>query len=204
MKKGYLRAAAGILACTFILQSPADNTVFALSKANEAAHKAFKTTLKNSKKQFFEGTKEKLRYAYADVDGDKIDELIISPGFGYYGEGVFDYKSGKVKEAAVVGQGTFTIFYPTNKVISVKNSGHMGILNDYYYKQNSKTGVYKVVAHIEKVYADDDIEYKKAPVKTTYYKNDKKVSKATFVSYAKSLKKDSTVLTRKKLKWHKY
>ena len=54
------------------------------------------------------------------------------------------------KTVAVVGQGTFTRFYRKNKIITIKNSGHMGVLYDYYMKYSSSSHKYKIVAYAQK------------------------------------------------------
>ena len=204
-KRKFLRVIAGIVLFTLSMQVPCDRTVYAITKENRTAHIELKKTLKEMKKQFFgDEITATLPYAFKDVDGDKIDELLIKPGFGYYTEGIYDYKNGKVVEAAVTGQGEFSIFYTTNKLIYIHNSGHMGVLYDYYYKQNKKTNQYKCVAYIEKEYAQDDYAYEKAPVKVTYYKGEKEVTKTEYTKYVKALKKDSKSIRNAKIKWSEY
>lgn len=204
-KRSYIRVIAFIALLTICFQVPCDRTVYAITKENRTAHIELKKTLKKMKAQFCDDEFNKtLPYVFKDVDGDKIDELLIMPGFGYYTEGIFDYKNGKVVEAATVGQGEFTTFYTTNKVIYIHNSGHMGVLYDYYYKQNTKTNKYTCVAYVEKEYAQDDYEYAKAPVKVTYYKRDKVVTKTEYTKYVKALKKNSKIMRGSKIKWSEY
>mgnify|MGYP004560085197 CR=1 FL=1 len=173
----------------------------AMSAANKKAHKAFGTQLKKDKKQFRNSFyNAKLKYAYADIDGDKVDELITEPGYGYCTQIIYDYQNGKVKQVAIASQGTFTTYYPKHKVIFIKKSGHMGYLADHYFKQSKKT--YNLVADVGYEYKTFD--YSKKPSYTTYAVNNKVVSKKTYTSYTKSLVKGEKGKSFKSLKWKKY
>lgn len=205
MKLNYRKSVAVILLAALAFQMPGSSTVGAMSKANKTAHKEYKKALADIKASFYSPEEnETLPYAFIDVDGDKIDEMIIQPGFGFYTEGIYDYIGGKVVQTTSVGQGGFTKFYTTNKVIFIANSGHMGVLSDFYLKFNKKTKQYDYVAYVDKEYAQDDYDYSKPPVKVTYYVKDKKVSKATYTKYVKKLKKGSKVRGVSKLKWYEW
>lgn len=128
------------LVMLFTVPTPA----YAMSARNKKAHKALTTQLKKDKRRYC--SYGKLKYVYADIDGDHVDELITVPGYGYLTQAIYDYQNGKVKTVAVVGQGTFTRFYRKNKIITIKNSGHMGVLYDYYMKYSSSSHKYKTVA----------------------------------------------------------
>lgn len=82
----------------------------AASSKNKKAHKAYQKQLKKDKKKYRSG-KEKLKYAYKDLNGDGIDELITEPDFGACSQIIYTYKGGKVKKLIEVGQGEFTQYY---------------------------------------------------------------------------------------------
>lgn len=172
----------------------------AMSTANKKAHKAFTSQLKKDKKQYCNFARTKLQYAYADIDGDKVDELITVPGYGYLYQAIYDYKSGKIKSIAGVGQGSFTKYYPKKKVIYINKSGHMGVLCDFYLKPVK--GVYKAVAYAKYDYGSRS--YSQKPEKTTYYVNDKVVSKKSYTAYVKKIIKGENGKTFKSLKWKTY
>lgn len=172
----------------------------AMSSANKKARKAFAKQLKKDKKEFCIGS-SKLDYAYVDVDGDKVDELIIYPGYGYCSQVIYDYRKGKVKEVCVASQGNFTKYYKKNKVIYVKNSGHQGVLSDYYYKWKGST--YKLVASKTSYYGMNDIYYSGTP-EVFYSVNGKTVSAAKYRTYTKKLIKGAKAYKFASIKWKKY
>lgn len=172
----------------------------AMSAANKKAHKAFTSQLKKDKKKYCNFARTKLQYAYADIDGDKVDELITVPGYGYLYQTIYDYKDGKIKSIAGVGQGSFTKYYPKKKVIYINKSGHMGVLCDFYLK--SVKGVYKIVAYTKYDYGYRS--YSQKPEKTTYYVDDKVVSKKSYTAYIKKITKGENGKTFKSLKWKMY
>ena len=161
----------------------------AMSAKNKKAHKAYVNQLKKDKKNYCSGpfaVNKKLPYVYRDLDGDKIDELITCPGYGYCTQIIYGYQNGKVKELARVGQGYFTSYYPKTKVLYVAESGNQGNYYETYYKMID--GKYQTVAEREAAYFDKKGNWRKKPV-YTYYVNGKKVSKAKYERYVKTLKK---------------
>lgn len=201
MKKTFMKKKLGtllLLLCTIsVFGLPVHAS--AMSKANQKAHTAFQTQLKKDKAAYCSSFMPKLKYAYQDIDGDKVDELITSPGYGYCSQIIYDYKKGKVKQVAVVSQGEFTKYYAKKKVITVKNSGHMGYLYDYYYKWSGNT--YKLVAKEMREYGSRS--YEEAPISTTYYMNGNETTKSKYKAYVKKLTKNGG---RKfsKIKWKTY
>lgn len=187
-----------LLAVLLCIQIPTISAQ-AMSKANQKAHKAFAEQLKKDKKKFCSFSM-KLKYAYVDVDGDKVDELITYPGFGYCTQIIYDYRGGKVKDVCCVGQGTFTKYYKKNKVIFINDSGHMGCLGDYYYKW--KNGTYKLAAYKSSYYASGD--YNAEPDEVHYYVNNSEVSSAEYKAYTKKLVKGAKAYKFSKIKWKKY
>ena len=139
-------------------------------------------------------------YVYADIDGDHVAELITESAYGYLTQAIYDYQNGNVRRVATVGQGNYTKYYPKHKVIYIKNSGHMGVLCDYYYKYVK--GTYKMAARAQKDYGNRS--YDEKPVKITYTVNDKKVTKAEYSAYVKKLIKGEKGKSFSKLKWKRY
>ncbi|MEE0421397.1 MAG: hypothetical protein UDG86_15295 [Lachnospiraceae bacterium] len=187
-----------IISAVIIFSLPVQSQ--AMSKTNKKAHAAFQKQLKKDKRTFCDNIKTKLKYAYRDVDGDKVDELIIYPGYGYCSQVIYDYRRGKVKNVCGVGHGTFTKYYPKKKVISVKNSGHMGVLRDCYYKW--KNGTYKLAALALKDYGTRS--YSEKPVSTIYYINDKETTKLRYNTYIKRLIKKDSGKKFSGIKWKYY
>lgn len=162
---------------------------------NKKAHKAFKQELPKLAKKYG-GQLGGIAYAYRDVDGDDIDELIIEPGYGYYFQGIYKYKNGRVKRVCAIGQGPFRRYYPKKKIIFSQKTGHMGILIDNYFKWNN--GTYKVVAYAVRTYSGD---YGKAPDTVEYFINNKKTTKKRYQSYTKKLIKGDKGRTFSNIKW---
>lgn len=169
--------------------------------ANTRAHKALNRQLKADKRNYYSYRSSKMRYVYADINGDHIDELITEPGYGYLTQAIYAYKNNTVKNIANVGQGTFTKYYPKHKIIFIKNSGHMGYLCDYYYKQ-SGNGTYKLVAYVGRDYGNRS--YNEKPIKTKYYVGGKQTTKAKYTKYTKSLINGEKGKNFSALKWKRY
>ena len=189
---------ASLLVIVLVLMSPM--SVYAMSQQNIIAQQALKKQLIADKRQYCNWGRDKIKYAYADIDGDNVLELITEPGYGYLTQAIYDYQNGNVRRVATVGQGNFTKYYPKHKVIYIKNSGHMGVLCDYYYKYVK--GTYKMAARAQKDYGNRS--YDEKPVKITYYVHDQKATKAKYSAYIKKLIKNETGKSFSKLKWKRY
>lgn len=189
-----------LLCCLFVLSTSIipEANVSAATNRNQKAHRAFKKELQSLKVEYG-GLSGKLKYAYKDVDGDKIDELIIEPGYGYYFQGIYKYKNGRVKRVCAIGQGPFKKYYTGKKVIFSKKTGHMGVLVDNYFKWSK--GEYKVVAFAVRTYSGD---YNVAPDKVEYYINNRKTSKKRYQSYTKKLIKGDKGKYFSKIKWKRF
>lgn len=172
--------------------------VSAGTNMNKRAHAAFKKELPilNAEYGDFMGY---LAYAYKDVDGDHIDELIIEPGYGYYSQGIYKYKKGKITQVCAIGQGPFKKYYPKKRVIYSEKTGHMGILRDNYFKWSN--GTYKLVASAVKTYSGD---YDAVPDTIEYYINNKKTTMKRYQSYTKKLIKGDKGKNFSKIRWKKY
>lgn len=162
----------------------------AMTKANKIAHRAlFKQLMLSYASLDSFSQSEGLKYRYLDVDNDKTDELIIYPGFGFYSQGIYDYRKGETREVCVSSQGTFTRYNKKKRTITVLNSGHMGGLCDYYYKLQS--GKYRLMAWCSKDYNGNTpsggIDYSLPPVKTTYYVNDRQTTKDAYKLFVRRM-----------------
>ena len=175
---------------------------YAMSKKNVKAHKALNIQLRKDKKRYCDNIRTKLKYAYTDIDGDGVDELITEPGYGVVTQIVYDYKKGHVTRSAVTSQGGFDKFYRKNRVIASKNTGHMDTYYDRYLKFNKNSNKYKVVAYAEKSYGVRNNKYQH--LRTYYYVNDKRTNKSTYQAYVKKLVSNDKGIKFKKLKWKKY
>ncbi|MBQ9001724.1 MAG: hypothetical protein IJ087_07725, partial [Eggerthellaceae bacterium] len=128
-----------------------------------------------------------VRYRFADLNGDGVDELLVSQDNRWQPmNSVYGFSSGKIvaisSSSFSVGEGVFD-----HRIISYKKKGvlkvhdwHNHYARDRYYKWNGKTS--KLVASRE----DDDIWYSH---NYTYYVNGAKVSKAKFSAYVKKITK---------------
>ena len=198
MKKKSIKVITVLLAMVMLFVS--SSSVSAMSLQNTIAHRALKQQIIADKRQYCNFGMTTIKYVYADIDGDHVAELITEPGYGYLTQAIYDYQNGNVRRVATVGQGNITKYYPKHKVIYIKNSGHMGVLCDYYYKYVK--GTYKMAARAQKDYGNRS--YDEKPVKITYTVNDKKVTKAEYSAYVKKLIKGEKGKSFSKLKWKRY
>ena len=65
-----------------------------MSQQNIIAQQALKKQLIADKRQYCKWGRNQIKYAYADVDGDNVLELITEPGYGYLTQAVYDYQNG--------------------------------------------------------------------------------------------------------------
>ena len=97
---------ASLLVMVLALMSPM--SVYAMSQQNIIAQQALKKQLIADKRQYCKWGRNQIKYAYADVDGDNVLELITEPGYGYLTQAVYDYQNGTVRNVASVGQEYFS------------------------------------------------------------------------------------------------
>lgn len=128
-----------------------------------------------------------MRYRFADLNNDKVDELLVSQDNHWQPmNSVFGFSSGEVvaisSSSFSVGEGVFD-----HRIVSYKKRGvfkvhdwHGYYARDRYYKWNGKTS--KLVASRE----DDAIW---SGHNYTYYVNGAKVSKSKFNAYVKKITK---------------
>lgn len=170
----------------------------AANAKNRKAHKAYLKQIKKDKKKYRNGGK--IKYAYKDLNGDGIDELITEPDFGACMQIIYTYRRGKVRKLVEVGQGEFTKYYKKNKVLFYYG-GHGDWEWDEYYKfQNNK---YKRVAYKEVAF-DYNMETEEEIYTTSYYVKGKKVDKRVYTSYIKKLTKGDKAKSFRKIKRKKY
>lgn len=171
---------------------------YAANSVNKEVRSAYLKQVKKDKKEY-KSNNEKISYAFKDLNGDGIDELITYPGYGFCTEIIYTYNKGKVKEIANVGQGDFSKFYKKNKVLYCER-GHMDVYNDEYYKFKGKK-------LIRKAYRLEIVEWDNGanPVTTyEYYINDNNVSKDRYEKYVKKLTKGDKAQSLSKIKWKTY
>lgn len=190
----------GVLCCFLMIttMSITEVDVSAGTNMDKKAHTAFRKALPKLEKEYG-GLMGGLAYAFVDVDGDDIDELIIEPGYGYYYQGVYRYRHGRVKRVCAIGQGPFKRYYPKRKVIYSKKTGHMGTLMDHYFKWSN--GTYKIVAYAVRTYSGD---YDAAPDTIGYYINNKKTTKRKYQSYTRRLIRGDKGKSFSKIRWKQY
>lgn len=186
---------ATCLAATLVLQPL---PLHALSAANQSAHNAHEEKLADARKEYMDNG---LKYTYIDLDNDKVDELLIYPGFGYCSQVVYDYQNGQSVQVSSIGQGNYTSYYKKKKVLYVASSGNMGMYYTTYYKFNGSQ--YEEVAQIVEEtegYENGKTVIYKTP-KKTYYVKGKKVKKSKYKSYVKKLTKGDKAKSLKNIKW---
>ncbi len=163
---------------------------------NKKAHKAYKKRIRKDQRKYCPN--ETLRYAYKDLNGDGIDELITYPGFGACTEILYTYKNGKAKKLISVAQGDFEKYYKKKKVLCY-NGGHM----DHYYEEYYK---FKGSKLIKKAYLEESVELVgDEPVASAYYYvNGKSTTEQEYKSYVKQLTKGDKAKPFSKLNWKTY
>lgn len=186
-----------MLCMVFILYLMRLLPVYALPSVNKKAHKAFEKQMDAIKQEY---SWDKLAYIYKDIDGDKVHELIVFPGFGFWTEGIYDYRNGSVKEVFSVGQGDITKYYKKSKVI-VSDHGHMDVYFRDYYKMSGGDWIKK--AYRIETTVDSNGNFLEKPY-YEYYINEKKVSKIKFHEYIKKLKKGKAIGLGYDVKWKSY
>lgn len=170
-------------------------------RQNEQEHKAYIQALKEND---YDKTPELCMadpscYAFYDIDGNGVDELIVCDG--YFAICLFTYQDEKVLSSPVVYLshekygGRFRL-YPEKKMIELPDGGHM----DHYYGRFIRVNGTKVKCVAEK---DWTVHYlSDTETKTTYkYKiSGKRVTKEKYQKYVREIKATKMV-KRKELKW---
>jgi len=166
----------------------------ALSPENKAAHAAYESALKTNSGPLSILGPIKVPYAYYDIDGNGIDELIVYPGTGAGSYAVFTYAHGQIYRLIAVGQCFYDIhIYPKTHVAYFPN-GHMGYYYDSYYQIEGAKAV--KVAEESEVQIGSSLD-----TKNTYCVLGKQVNAETYEAYIKTLKQGSTV-SHFDLDWH--
>lgn len=171
---------------------------FEANSAKMKIRNAYIKQVKKDKKEY-KNNNEKISYAFKDLNGDGIDELITYPGYGFCTEKIYTYSKGKVKEIANVGQGDFSKFYKKNKVLYCER-GHMDIYNSQYYKFKEKKLIRKAY-QLEIVEWGNDTD---PIIMYEYYINENNVSKDRYEKYVKKLIKGEKAQSLSKMKWKSY
>lgn len=175
---------------------PADAS--AAASKNAKAHAAFEKYVwtKLVSNQFDSAYPyEHVPVAFFDIDKDGIDEMLTymeSPAYPAYT--IYSYRKGKVKVAGGEAQVTELNIYPKTHVVSMSSKGSDNWYGESTYKVSAGKSVYLAARNWR--FNDNG-----AIVERTYYIKNKKVSKAKYSKYAKSLKKGKKT-TRSSLVWH--
>lgn len=161
---------------------------------NDKAHEAYQKYLQSG-----EGNAPS-EYAYWDIDGDGVDELI---GSGYFATEVHTFADGKMKDVHYQKYGGDFKIYPGKGIIYFPHGGHM----DHYYKQyvrlaGGESAVAAIMDWSNEFVPDPDHvgEYKAVCVKRTYKINGKKTSKKAYRAFQDSLKGEK-VITHRDVAW---
>jgi len=171
---------------------PPETTV--TSPENKAAHAAYESALKANSGPLSIFREIKTPYAYYDIDGNGIDELIVYPGTGAGSYAIFTYAHGQIYQLVTIGQCFYEIqIYPKTRVVFLPN-GHMGYYYDSYYQIESTKAV--KVAEKSMVQIGDSLN-----TKNTYCVAGKQVSAETYETYIKALKQ-GPVVYHCDLDWH--
>ncbi|MCR4691314.1 MAG: hypothetical protein K5739_08220 [Lachnospiraceae bacterium] len=174
--------------------------------STKKVHAAFMKQVKKDKKEYMTFPGQKLPYAFADLDNDKVDELITMPGYGYCSEIVYKYIGGKVKMVTLMSQGNFEKYYRKNKVLYAPMTGHQGVYSTGYFKYDKSKKKYVEVAYQRisyEAYKNGKVKQLKKPL-VAYYVGKKKVSKKKFNKYVKKLTKGEKGQDLNALVWKKY
>ena len=135
-----------------------------------------------------------IQYAFYDINGDGIDELIAYPGSGAWTYEIFTYLNGKIKSLTGEGKAYETIeIFPATNVLAFVGFGHKGYTMDRYYKVSSG----KATLLAEMVEKDDS---ESEGVWEEYYVKGKQTTKAEYNKYVNTLRK-GTGITHFDLKW---
>jgi hypothetical protein len=173
-----MSAAASLAPEGSALMAAADSaSAYALTKKNAKAHKAYENAMIKGKVYGVDGVGSEGFYYYRDVNKDGYDELIL---WGY----IWTYYKGKAKRVWS-SNGDYFI-YPKTRVIHVAGMSGTGYGGERYLKLSKgkiKTGAKN----------DSGLDESTGGLNDTYYKNGKKISKAAYGKYAKSLRKGKKI-----------
>lgn len=183
-----------LLVCAVSLSVPVE----AAGTKNKRAHQAYAQQLKKDKEDF---GLNKLAYAYKDLDGNGIDELITYPGFDHATENIYIYRNGKVKQVAGVSMGYFEKYYKKNKILYGSRTNMRDYNSTYHEYFKLKGGKLVRKAHMleTSIYKSGKTESK-----YKYYVDGKKTTKKKYNSYVKKLLKGDKARYFSKMKWKKY
>lgn len=164
---------------------------------NEKAHEAYKLLMEESNDDINHLRKNGMYanpYVFYDIDGDGIDELIVSGG--YYAYRVFTYQNGKVIDLWTSKYGGIEIcIYPDQGVVFF-SSGHMNYYADTYIQITES----KVEVVAERSWHVEHLSETKIRTENEYTVMGVSVKKSEYEAYVKSLEKEK-VVTHNQLEW---
>jgi hypothetical protein len=169
--------------------------VHAMGK-NSTAHAAYKKAVKNGKL----GIRNDAKYAFYDINGDGVDELVVDNEDYLWIDKrieytVYTFYKGKIKKLLT----TEAWLYVWKKTGTILNQGgHGGVGFDKYYKIKKGKAVKVAQKYSYRDYADGE-----SYIWTHKYKvNNKSVKAPVYNKYIKALKKGKKKSARK-MKWKK-
>ena len=176
--------------------------------SNSKIHKKYQNKMESIYNKFdshYFSTKVKLMYAYADLNGDEIDELLVFDANNTFRHGeVYTVKNGKVKclldEISLyidkeAGNIFFDLeYYESEKLLSCRFRDDFGHII-YLYSWNGKK--YKEIARkVIDQGPDEDWLY--------YYVNGKETTEEKYNSFVKKKTENAKVNKASNLKWYEY
>lgn len=164
---------------------------------NENAHQAYLSLMKKENTNINHMDRNGVfenPYVYYDIDGDGIDELIVTEG--YFAYSVFTYQNGKVIDLWFSKYGGDEILIYPDKGVVFFSSGRMDYYTDTYI-QICKSKVKKVAQRFWHV---KHLSETKSRIENEYSVMGVSVKKSEYEAYVKSLEKEN-VVTHNQLKW---
>lgn len=177
----------------------ASGTAAERENLNQKAHEAYLAAMKEEEKKledFTYGFYDIGEYAFYDVDGNGIDELIAS---GYLSYMVYTYQDGKLVELWTnkYGGGSIRI-YPEAGVVFFPD-GHMDSYQDTYIQINGA----ETKEAAKKTWVVQHISDKESREVCDYEIKGEPANKAEYNAYVNALKKE-TIVTHDQLAWQRY
>ena len=167
---------------------------FPARDSNNAAHAAYGSAMKIGQAPVQISDNPKIPYAYYDINGDGIDELIQYPGTGADSYDIYTYKNGKIVQLIGIGQSYENLkIYPKTHVVYFPGNGHMGYYYDTYYQLHGA----KATVAAEKSWTDATASH---PNTTTFYVKGKAVSREQYMAYTEKLRRGK-VVSNKTINW---
>ena len=163
---------------------------YALSSKNKAAHKAYRKVLwKTCIEQ-----NGNIRYYYKDINGDKVDDMVMWGGSEAMGNQLYTYVSGKARKLGYVSHGKYVKYHKKSKTLSTWSS-HDNLIWKTYYKWGGK----ELTVLAQKT-TNHNVVTKSGKPKVYYKVKGKTVSSKKYKTYVKKLTKGKSINANKTMK----